>query len=146
MMIAFRKAQGGCIHLDENMGTQSLASVCGEQLSERRIEMGIRVISKRVVSEAKEEDILPLVLNLKKLAKAQPGFISEEIWRHLENRDEYLVVRSWDSEDDWHQWLANPQRVSIQEKIESQLDFKTEYSPYELIQRIERTKKIFYPL
>ncbi|MBW1817251.1 MAG: antibiotic biosynthesis monooxygenase [Deltaproteobacteria bacterium] len=94
-----------------------------------------------MVSEAKEKDILPLVLDLKKLGKAQPGFISEEIWRHLEKRDEYLVVRSWDSEDDWYQWLANPQRISIQGKIESQLGRKTEYSPYELVRRTEKPAK-----
>ena len=100
--------------------------------------MGIMVISKRVIDESREKEILPLLSDLKKLAQAQPGFSSEELWRHVEKRDEYLVLRLWDSEEDWENWLSNPQRADIQDKIQSHLGHKTEYDAYEIIRRTGR--------
>ncbi len=100
--------------------------------------MGVKIISKRKVTKDKEEAVMPLITRLRKLAKDQPGFNSEETWRHLERPDEYLVVRAWDSEDDWYNWQSNQQRIEIQEKIEALLGKKTEYSPYTMIHRIQK--------
>jgi heme-degrading monooxygenase HmoA len=100
--------------------------------------MGVMVISKRVIGGDREKEALTLLSDLKRLAKDEPGFNSEELWRHLEKTDEYLLVRSWDSEEDWRNWLSNPKRVAIEEKIESLLGRKTEYSAYEILRRTER--------
>ena len=81
---------------------------------------------------------MPLIIQLRKLAKGQPGFNSEETWRHLDRPDEYLVVREWESEDEWYKWHASQQRIEIQKKIEALLGEKTEYTPYEIIYRIEK--------
>ena len=81
---------------------------------------------------------MPLIIQLRKLAKDQPGFNSEEIWRHLEDPEEYMVVRVWNSEDDWYNWQSSQQRIEIQEKIEALLGKKTEYSPYTMIHRIQK--------
>ena len=101
--------------------------------------MGVIIISKRKVAKDKEEAVMPLITHLRKLAKGQPGFNFEETWRHLESPDEYLVVRGWDSEDDWYTWHSSQKRVEIQKKIEGLLGKKTEYSPYEIIHRIEKS-------
>ena len=101
--------------------------------------VGVIIISKRKVTEKSEEAVMPLIIRLKKLAKGQPGFNSEETWRHLEDPEEYLVVRAWDSEDDWYNWHSSQQRIEIQEKIEALLGEKTEYSPYEIINRTEKS-------
>ena len=82
---------------------------------------------------------MPLITQLRRLAKAQPGFSSEETWRHVERPEEYLVVRAWDSEDDWYNWHSSQKRIEIQEKIEALLGKKTEYSPYEIIHRAEKS-------
>jgi len=101
--------------------------------------MGVIIISKRKVTKDKEEAVMPLIVQLRKLARGQPGFNSEETWRNIDHPDEYLVVRAWDSEDDWEHWHSSQQRVEIQEKIEALLGEKTEYSPYETIHRIEKS-------
>ncbi len=101
--------------------------------------MGIIIISKREVTKDKEEAVMPLIIQLRKLAKGRPGFDSEETWRHLEHPEEYLVVRSWESEDDWDNWHSSQQRVEIQGKIEALLGKKTEYSSYEIIHRTEKS-------
>jgi heme-degrading monooxygenase HmoA len=102
------------------------------------MKMGVMIISKRKVSQEKEEAVMPLVTQLRKLARGQPGFYSEEIWRKVEHPDEYLVVRAWDSEEDWYKWQSSQQRIDIQEKIEALLGKKTEYNLYEIIYRAEK--------
>lgn len=111
----------------------------GRNSRKRREKMSVIIVSKRNVSKDKEEAIMPLIIQLRKLAKGQPGFNSEEIWRHLEHPEEYMVVRAWGSEDEWHDWHSNQQRVEIQEKIEALLGRKTEYNPYEIIRRTEKS-------
>jgi heme-degrading monooxygenase HmoA len=98
--------------------------------------MGVKIISKRTITKEKEEELMPLIIQLRNLAKIQSGFEYEETWRHLDHPDEYLVVREWEEEDDWHKWHASEERNEIQEKIEVQLGKKTEYSPYGIIHRI----------
>ena len=100
--------------------------------------MGVIIISKREVTKDKEQALMPLILQLRKLAKGRPGFNSEETWRHLKHLEEYLVVRAWESEDDWENWHSSQQRIEIQEKIEALLGKKTEYSFYEIIHRAEK--------
>lgn len=104
--------------------------------------MGVKIVSKRNLSTEKEESVIPLIIELRKLAMVQPGFEYEETWRHLERPEEYLVVRAWGSEDDWKAWHSNKQRIKIQDKIEAALGRKTEYIPYTIIDRVE--KKVSY--
>jgi heme-degrading monooxygenase HmoA len=101
-------------------------------------EMGVKIVSKRNLSSEKEDSVIPLITELRKIAMIQPGFAYEEIWRHLERPEEYLVVRAWDSEDDWQAWHSNKQRIKIQDQIEAALGRKTEYVPYTVIDRIEK--------
>ncbi len=105
--------------------------------------MGVKIVSKRNLTGEKEETVMPLINQLRKLAMVQPGFEYEETWRHLDRPEEYLVVRAWDSEDDWHNWHSNQQRIEIQDKIEVALGRKTEYIPYAIIDRIEKKSPAF---
>ena len=99
--------------------------------------MSVKIVSRRYLT-GEEEAVIPLIIQLRKLAMVQPGFEYEETWRHLDRPEEYLVVRAWDSEDDWHNWHSNQQRIEIQERIEAALGRKTEYSPCAIIDLIEK--------
>jgi len=100
--------------------------------------VGVKIVSKRIVTPEKESSVMPLIVQLRKMAMVQQGFEYEETWRHLDRPEEYLVVRAWDTEEDWNNWHSNRQRIEIQEKIETLLGSKTEYSPYAIIDRIEK--------
>jgi heme-degrading monooxygenase HmoA len=100
--------------------------------------MGVRIVSKRKVTKDKEEDVMPLIIQLRKLARGQPGFRSEEIWRNLDHPEEYLVVRAWDSEEEWNDWHLSRQRIEIQETIQALIGEKTEYNLYEIIHITEK--------
>ena len=92
--------------------------------------MAIKIIIARKVTKDKEAELLPLLIQMRALATAQPGYISGETLRNLENSEDTLVISTWQSVDNWNAWLASKQRAVIQEKIDTLLGQKTEYSIY----------------
>lgn len=93
-------------------------------------EMAVKIIIKRNISREKEEALRPLLLDLRSLATKQKGYISGETLRNLDNKEEYLVISTWQTIDYWKTWLSSKQRADIQEKIETLLGEKTEYRIY----------------
>lgn len=92
--------------------------------------MAIKIIIARKVTKDKEAELLPLLIQMRALATAQPGYISGETLRNVENSEDTLVISTWQSVDNWNAWLASKQRAVIQEKIDTLLGQKTEYSIY----------------
>jgi heme-degrading monooxygenase HmoA len=92
--------------------------------------MAVKIIIKRKVGKDKEAELLPLLIQMRALATAQTGYISGETLRSVENSEEYLVISTWQSVDNWNVWLTNKQRADVQDKIDSLLGEKTEYSNY----------------
>jgi heme-degrading monooxygenase HmoA len=92
--------------------------------------MAVKIIIKRKVAKGKEAELLPLLIQMRAMATAQTGYISGETLRNMENSEEYLVISTWQSVDNWNVWLSNKQRAEVQEKIDSLLGEKTEYSIY----------------
>ena len=92
--------------------------------------MAIKIIIARKVDKGKEAELLPLLIQMRALATAQPGYISGETLRNVESPEDYLVISTWQSVDNWNAWLSSKQRAEIQEKIDTLLGQKTEYSIY----------------
>lgn len=44
--------------------------------------------------------------------------------------EEYIVISSWASEDDWNAWLNNDSRRSVQARIDNLLGTRTMYQVY----------------
>jgi heme-degrading monooxygenase HmoA len=70
------------------------------------------------------------LIELRSLATAQTGYISGETLRNLDDPEDYLVISTWQSVDNWKAWAANSQRREIQDKIDTLLGAKTEYGIY----------------
>jgi len=92
--------------------------------------MAIRVMLKRWVPAEKEKDLVTLITELRSMASRQPGYISGETMRHVSNPEEYLVISTWDSLEDWETWVASPPRKALQDKIDALLGRKTTYDIY----------------
>ncbi|UCF84723.1 MAG: antibiotic biosynthesis monooxygenase [Desulfobacteraceae bacterium] len=92
--------------------------------------MAIKIIIARKVDKGKEAELLPLLIQMRALATAQPGYISGETLRNVESPEDYLVISTWQSVDNWNAWLSSKQRAEIQKKIDTLLGQKTEYSIY----------------
>ena len=92
--------------------------------------MAVKIIIKRRVPKDKEAELLPLLIQLRARATTQPGYISGETLRNIENPEEYLVISTWQSVDVWKAWDSSEERAELQKKINGLLEEKTDYSIY----------------
>jgi heme-degrading monooxygenase HmoA len=87
--------------------------------------MAIKVIITRKVTRGRERDLLPLLMELRTKAMNQKGYISGETLKGISDPDEFLVISTWKSSEDWKAWEDNPERRAIQSKIDAILEEKT---------------------
>ena len=92
--------------------------------------MAVKIIIKRMVPKDKEAALVPLLIALRSKATARTGYISGETLRNMDNPEEYLVISTWQSLDNWNVWASSKQRAEIQEKIDALLGKKSEYDTY----------------
>ena len=71
-----------------------------------------------------------LLLELRNMANFQPGYISGETLRNIDDRNEYLVISSWKSIESWERWLANEQRAEKEGNVDALLGSSTVYNVY----------------
>lgn len=95
--------------------------------------MAVEILIRRRFVEEKANEIASLMVKLRSLAVAQPGYISSESLRCIEppGEKEYLVRSTWRSVEDWKNWLNSAERMAIQQKIDVITGEKTEYRIYE---------------
>ena len=87
--------------------------------------MAIKVIITRKVAKGKQKDLLPLLVSLRAMAMNQKGYISGETLKGISDPDEFMVISTWNSLEDWNAWNNNPERGEIQSKIDAILEEKT---------------------
>ena len=92
--------------------------------------MAVKALIKRVVPESKAREMIPLFRQMRALAMNQDGYISGETLRNLNNPEEFLVISSWQSSQDWIKWLESAERQQIQQKIDALLGGQTKYEIY----------------
>lgn len=92
--------------------------------------MAIKVIITRKVAGGREEDLLPLLWELRSKAMEQKGYISGETLKGISDPDEFMVISTWRSLEDWNVWNSNPARREIQDKIDALLEQKTVAKAY----------------
>lgn len=92
--------------------------------------MAIRVLISRRVPVELVGNLKPLLLKLRSLAMGQPGYISGETLINADDKDDFLVLSSWATVDEWVEWQKNPTRVSVEQQIEHLLGSETGYRIY----------------
>ncbi len=97
--------------------------------------MAVQILIRRRFVKEKADEIGPLMVKLRSLAVAQPGYISSESLRCIDPSDEneYLIRSTWQSVEDWKNWSNSEGRMAIQKKIDVITGEKTEYRIYELL-------------
>ncbi len=92
--------------------------------------MAIKIILLRRVTPEKENDLRPLLIQLRNLAKANPGYTNGETLRNMDDPGECLVITEWKSLEDWNEWLSTSTRQAVQQKIDDLLGTETRYQIY----------------
>lgn len=87
--------------------------------------MSVKIIIKRTVPENKIKDLMPLLKRLRIIANNQPGYISGETLKGIDNPANYMVISTWRSLEDWKKWVLSKERTEIQKNIDSLLEDKT---------------------
>ncbi len=93
--------------------------------------MPVKVIIKRKIQIRNPEELLPLVEILRSKAKEQPGYIDGRTWRSIDNPDDYMVISTWETHEDWKNWFQSSERREIHGAIDSLIGEKTFYDVYE---------------
>ena len=89
--------------------------------------MAVKVLIKRIVEKNKAMDMIPLLRQIRAIAVCEIGYISGETLRNLDDPEEFFIISTWNSADDWKNWLENENRIAIQNKIDLLLGKETEY-------------------
>ena len=89
--------------------------------------MAVHVIIKRKWQVDKPEALIPLLAKLRSRAKEQPGYISSETLRNIEDPVYFLVVSKWETADDWKKWAQSKERRDIQGRVDSLIGERTFY-------------------
>lgn len=95
--------------------------------------MPVHVIIKRKLQIHKPEQLLPLLTELRNRAKQQPGYISGETLQSRENPGEFMVIATWETAEDWTQWLQSKERRQLQGEVDSLIGERTFYEVFEPI-------------
>ena len=93
--------------------------------------MSVHVMSKRKFKIEETEKMISLLGELSSRSKEQPGHISRETLRSLDNPGEYLVRVEWETVESWDKWLHSKERRDIQGKIDSIIGEKTFFEVFE---------------
>ena len=92
--------------------------------------MAVKIIIKRNVSEIRERELMPFLIQMRNLCINQPGYISGETLKSLDTPGEYLVISTWQSLEDWNRWVSSSNRIEIQSQIDFLLGEETDYGIY----------------
>ncbi len=93
--------------------------------------MAVKIMIKRRVPADKAGELVPYLKELRVLAMNQDGYIGGETLRRYDDPEQFLVVSTWQSIEDWQNWSGNEERTAIQGKIDDLLGSKTEYEIYQ---------------
>ena len=92
--------------------------------------MSVRIIIKRKVTSENILELTSLLKKLRSLTITQPGYISGETLKRIDKEDECLVISTWNSVEDWEDWVKNEKRIAVQTEIDRLLGQETEYAVY----------------
>jgi heme-degrading monooxygenase HmoA len=92
--------------------------------------MSVKILIRRKGTNYNVVELSTLLNKLRSLTLDQPGYISGETLRRIDDIDETMVISTWQSVEDWNRWVNDPKRAEIQDEIDMLLGQETEYAMY----------------
>ena len=89
--------------------------------------MAVKVFIRRTVPQDKAKAMIPLFRQMRASAATQSGYITGETLRSMDNPEEFMVISTWQSSEDWNKWLKSADRNKVQSKIDELLGGTTHY-------------------
>ncbi len=95
--------------------------------------MAIKVIIRRSFPKEKEKDLFKCIKEIRSLVPLQPGYISSEYLKTIDEQNEIATISTWFSLEDWQAWYQSDPRQAIQEKIDQIGGVASDYAIYRYI-------------
>ena len=90
----------------------------------------IKVLSERTIKGKHVKEITRLLRMLRVLAMQQPGYISGETLHEVDAPNNYLVISTWNSLEQWQAWLSNQERQKLQAELDGHMETPTQTRVY----------------
>ncbi len=100
--------------------------------------MAIKVLIKRKFPKEKErqKELFRCIKEIRRLVPQQPGYISGEYLKSIDEKNEITTISTWFSVEDWQAWFETEDRKKIQSSIDAIPGVTTEYSIYRYIKTV----------
>jgi len=95
--------------------------------------MAIKVFIKRKCPKEREKELFRCIREIRIRVPQQPGYISGEYLKSIDDTNEITTISSWFSLEDWQAWFESEERERIQAMIDAIPGVTTEYSIYRYI-------------
>lgn len=92
--------------------------------------MVVKVFLKRKVRQEDQLKLTPLLIELRNGAMRQPGYISGQTLISMDEPNQYIVISSWNTREDWNNWFNSIERLELQRKVDDILHEPTTYDVY----------------
>ena len=94
--------------------------------------MAVKILIKRKFKDGNLRAASRLLINNRKGAMQQPGYISSETMQRLENPNQITVTSMWQDINSWETWKNSEARAANETEVENVLAEPTEYEYYSL--------------
>ena len=95
--------------------------------------MTVKILIKRRIMPDVGNGVDFLIKKLRGLVSQQPGYISGETFKRLDEDNIIMVISTWKSLEDWQKWANKPERKEIEDEIQVMLRDPSEFEIYEHI-------------
>jgi heme-degrading monooxygenase HmoA len=99
--------------------------------------MAVKILIKRKFKEGNMRAASRFLINNRNGAMTQPGYISSETLRNLEDRNQIMVVSTWEDFEAWNAWKNSEIRKANEVEFKDYLIGETEYEHYSLGLQLE---------
>ena len=94
--------------------------------------MAVKILIKRKIKDGNMQAAARLMINIRSGAMNQPGYISSESMRSLDDPSKVTVVSMWQNREAWEAWRNSDTRKEIVAEFKDYIVGETEYEYYSL--------------
>jgi heme-degrading monooxygenase HmoA len=94
--------------------------------------MVVKILIKRKFKDGNMQAASRLLINNRNGAMIQPGYISSETLRNIDDRNQVVVVSMWEKIEAWNAWKNSETRTANEAEFKDYLIEEAEYEHYSL--------------
>jgi len=94
--------------------------------------MAVKIFIKRKFSSNGLKDASAMLIQARKNAMSNKGYISTETLVNHDDPQEIMVVSMWQKKEDWDAYVASPARQANEQNFAAILEADTEYQIYNM--------------